>query len=111
MPFAFDIFSQETSEDAIVNLAPSSTCKITFRSHSPLPKFLRRVGFVTWLVTCPNVVSQVTRMSVEVLVTQSAFADSIVLIEGNNNKKANTNAAIDTMPFLLKRVSEFIFRK
>src|SRR5918994_1059097 len=106
MPFAFDIFSQETSEDAIVNLAPLSTCKITFRSHCPLPKFLRSAEFFTWLVTCPNVVLQVTRMSVEVLVTQSAFAGSIVLNEGlNNNKKANTSEAIGTIPFLLQRVS------
>src|SRR5918996_5627454 len=99
MPFAFDIFSQETWEDAIVNLAPSSTCKFTFRSHCPLPKFLRSAGFFTWLVTCRNVVLHVTRMSVELLVTQSAFADSIVIMEGgNNNKKANTIMIIGTMP-------------
>ena len=106
MPFAFDIFSQETSEDDIVNLAPSSTCNFTFRSHCPLPKFFRSAELFTWLVTCPNVVLHVTRISVDVLVTQSASADLIVLTEGpsNNNKKANAIEVIVTMAFLLKSV-------
>jgi hypothetical protein len=50
----------------------------------------------------PNVVSHVTRMSVEVLVTQSAFAGSIVLINEPNNKEVDTSMHTDKMPFLRK---------
>jgi hypothetical protein len=49
-------------------------------------------------------------MSVEVLVTQSAFAGSIMLIEGpNNKKKANTTDITRTIALLLQKVSGIFF--
>ncbi|HJU34518.1 MAG TPA: hypothetical protein VJ695_05295 [Nitrososphaera sp.] len=52
---------------------------------------------------------QVTRMRVEVLVTQSAFAGSIFMIEGPNNiKKANASEANCNLPLLLQNLSSII---